>query len=355
MNQSIPQVSPRLAARDLIFIISQPRSGSTLLQHVLGSHPEVHTLPESWLLLPLVYALRPNGATAEYDARLAAHALSEFLQHVPGGDEAYWSAARELVLALYGRALDGSGKHRFIDKTPRYYFIVPELRRMFPEASIVLLIRNPLAVLSSLVETNLRGNWYALADLARQHDLLTAPRRIVTAMETLGEAVHVVHYEQLVTAPEPCIALLCERLGLTFTPAMLAYGDKVRFEGAGFVDPKSIYRHHAPVAAYAEEWVARYDSPLKVRIGQQYLDALGPDTLTRLGYDIDELRASLARPRAAWAGLSGLRTISHEPENPAWWQRARGKLAHSIATRGLRGTLERLIAGTARAAGRETE
>lgn len=358
MNQPSLRASPSFEARNLIFIVSQPRSGSTLLQHVLGAHPDVHTLPEPWLLLPLVYAMRDGGVEAEYDAGLARRALTEFLHHIPAGADAYWSALRELALRLYAEAITGTGKQRFVDKTPRYYFILPELLRLFPDAKIVLLVRNPLAVLSSLVETNLQGNWYGLADVARQHDLLTAPRRIVEAIETLGDAAIVVRYEELVADPQRCVAALCERLGLAFTPAMLAYGDKVRFEHAAFVDPKSIYRHDAPVAAYADAWTARYDSPSKTRVGEQYLDALGPETVTRLGYDFEQLRERLAgAPRAPWTALSAWRTIRREPADPAWWQRARGRLARSIAARGVRGTLEHVILGeaSARAGDRETD
>lgn len=37
---------------NLIFLISQPRAGSTMLQKVLGSHPEIHTVSEPWVALP---------------------------------------------------------------------------------------------------------------------------------------------------------------------------------------------------------------------------------------------------------------------------------------------------------------
>ena len=53
---------------NLIFIISQPRAGSTLLQRILGGHPEIHTAAEPWIMLHPLYALKSKGCSAEYNA-----------------------------------------------------------------------------------------------------------------------------------------------------------------------------------------------------------------------------------------------------------------------------------------------
>ena len=140
----------------LILLISQPRSGSTLLQHILASHPQVHTVPEPWFMLHLVYGLRPSGLEAEYNAQYAYLALKGFLDETPDGESAYVEALRNVALCLYEKALEPSGKKYFLDKTPRYYFIIPELHRIFPKAKFIFILRNPLAVLSSILEVNLR-------------------------------------------------------------------------------------------------------------------------------------------------------------------------------------------------------
>lgn len=57
-----------------MFLISQPRAGSTLLQRILGSHPDIHTVSEPWLMLQPLYALRPDGYRAEYNEHLARNA-----------------------------------------------------------------------------------------------------------------------------------------------------------------------------------------------------------------------------------------------------------------------------------------
>ena len=44
-----------------------------------------------------------------------------------------------------------SDKRYFLDQTPQYHLIIPELLRVFPAASYVILFRNPLAVLVSMI------------------------------------------------------------------------------------------------------------------------------------------------------------------------------------------------------------
>ncbi|MBT8101022.1 MAG: sulfotransferase, partial [Gammaproteobacteria bacterium] len=49
-----------------VFLLSLPRSGSTLLQRMLMTHPAISSVPEPWLLLPIFYPRRTSGHSAEY-------------------------------------------------------------------------------------------------------------------------------------------------------------------------------------------------------------------------------------------------------------------------------------------------
>ncbi|MCS3956546.1 hypothetical protein GGP81_003088 [Salinibacter ruber] len=138
---------------NLVFVACQPRSGSTLLQRMLGTHPEVHTVSEPWLMLPPVYVMRSDGVKAEYGAGLAHEGLQTFIEDLPAGLEDYVEGLRQMYGYLYGRMLDATSARIFLDKTPRYYLILPELRRIFPEARFILLHRHPMAVLSSILRT----------------------------------------------------------------------------------------------------------------------------------------------------------------------------------------------------------
>lgn len=69
----------------LIFIACQPRSGSTMLQRILGSHSKIHTISEPWLMLHPLYALRHEGLQTDYDAVVARTALASVFNELPNG------------------------------------------------------------------------------------------------------------------------------------------------------------------------------------------------------------------------------------------------------------------------------
>ena len=133
----------------LIFLISLPRSGSTLLQRILGGHDSVFTAGESWLMLHPLYALKHDRIQADYEPKYAEIALREIINQFPEKDEIFYKAVRRYSLTFYDQALENSGKSFFLDKTPRYYMILNDLIRVFPNAHYVFLFRNPMAVLSS--------------------------------------------------------------------------------------------------------------------------------------------------------------------------------------------------------------
>jgi len=281
--------------KNLIFLVSQPRTGSTLLQKILGAHPDIHTLSEPWIALHPLFGLRPQGVSANYSHNLALEATSDFLSHLPQGEEAYFEGARRMLPYLYDQALQVSGKSVFLDKSPRYYFIVDELRRTFPDARFVVLIRNPLGVLSSILDTWVKqpffSNLYSLR-IDFVHDLLTAPGAIRTAMK---DACSVVHYENLIQNPAATVSRMCKELNVEFHPEMIEYGgDGKANERWAFGDQGTVYREARPVTAPAERWRQTLNgTPAWQEIARSYLHALGPNLITELGYNFDGLCAGL--------------------------------------------------------------
>jgi hypothetical protein len=282
----------------LIFLISQPRAGSTLLQKMLGAHPDVHTTSEPWVALHPLFALRQEGASADYSHALAHGALGHFLGELPGGEDVYVEGVRLMLSHLYGTALRTSGKVVFLDKTPRYYFIVPELRRVFPAARFVFLVRNPLAVLSSMLEAWVGPPYFAdryglRLDLA--HDLLTAPDLLAAARDACGPRDACVSYEQLVQEPDSELRRVCDRLGLEFAAAMIDYGTVPATQGRwAYGDQARVDSETRPVAERADRWATRLrDTPGWLALAQSYLHALGPDLVGRLGYDYAALAATI--------------------------------------------------------------
>lgn len=274
----------------LIFLISQPRAGSTMLQRILGGHPQVHTTAEPWLMLHPVYALREEGHEAEYGARTAYRALQDFLATLDGDEAHYLAALQTMGLHLYGTACQQADKRYFLDKTPRYFLIIPELAQIFPEARFILLRRNPLAVLASILHTWVQGDWIRLA---RHYDnLVLAPRLLLEGAELLGERAIVVQYERLVEEPASRMAALCARLGLAFEPDMIDYGARPAFEGR-YGDPAGVEQHTRPSVASLDRWLELGRSRQGRHLAGAYLDALGADLVADLGYDAAELAARL--------------------------------------------------------------
>ena len=292
LDATVQKQDGEFSGESLIFLISQPRAGSTLLQRMLATHSDIYTTSEPWLMLHPLYALREKGFEAEYNSDSALGAVRDFLSTLPEGEETYWEALRRAFSYLYDRALAGTGKKFFLDKTPRYYFTIPELYRVFPKAKFIFLLRNPLAVLASILETWVKDSPFGLSHF--RHDLLTAPRRIAEGTELLKSKAIVVHYEKLVKDPETTLQELCDRLGITFHPEMVEYG-QYQSPKWHYGDQRSVYQHSRPVVQYADKWVKVLS---RSRMWQQwargYLHSLGPDLVGRMGYSYEELEGALS-------------------------------------------------------------
>ena len=327
-----------LQGQNLIFLISQPRAGSTLLQRILGSHPDIHTVSEPWLMLHPLYALRNDGHQAEYNAHKALNASEGFLQQLPSAEHEYIEGVRRMYSYLYGRAQVSSGKRYFMDKTPRYYFIIPELYRTFPEAHFVILLRNPLAALCSRLRTRIKENWFALYN--GRHDLVRAPRLLIEGIEVLGERGMLVHYERLVSNPESEVKGICRRLGIEFVPDMVEYGrNALPYWRLG--DQIGVYQHKRPMSQNVEKWTQALVDPQIWRLLNDYLELLRQETIKQMGYDYESLQQQLEeyRPRKANLMLTfSLPWLLKKPEKERKnWEHSIVSLARFLQRQGIGG------------------
>lgn len=299
-----------------LFLLSLPRSGSTLVQRVLGAHPRVATVSEPWLLLAPLYATRVGGVRAEYNHETAAGALEDFCAELPGGRDDYRAAVREFALGLYARA-GGEDADWFLDKTPHYHPLAAELPAVFPDAAFVFLWRQPLDVTASFLDSFRAGRFepYQFA-----FDLFDGVASLTAARAAAGERAHAVRYEDLVGGDDAPWRAIFEHLELDFDPELLRrftqtelrgrYGDRSRAAsiGAGSVGN---WRAHAG-SRVANAWCRRY------------VRWIGRERMSTMGYDHDAtLRAVEAVPHDAPGALDALHL-------------ARSRLAHARRTRALR-------------------
>ncbi|HXQ14723.1 MAG TPA: sulfotransferase [Caulobacteraceae bacterium] len=240
-------------AGDPIFIVGLPRSGSTLVEQILASHPQVEGTRE----------LMDIQAMADWTARLAPDlphpaslaALPRAVFDQLGHDY----LARTRVQRRLGRA-------RFIDKAPWNFQHVGLIRLMLPNARIVDVRRHPLACCVSAFRQHFAGGFdfaYDLGDLGRYYadyvDLMAHFDAVLP-----GQVTRVI-YEDLVADTEGQVRRLLEALGLPFDPVCLRF-----FENPRAVATPSSEQVRRPIYADGVDSWRRFESwldPLKAALG----------------------------------------------------------------------------------------
>ena len=279
-------MSDKYLGENLIFIISQPRSGSTLLQRVLAGNDAVATSSEPWLMLHPVYGRRDTGIQTDYSADWAAQGVNEFLDNYTDGQEVYDDGIRAFAKTIYENAMAKGNGHWFIDKTPRYLMIVDDLLRLFPAAKFIFLLRNPLSVLASIVNTQIAHDLYTLERFTEE--LLLGPSTIINATRQLGDRAIVVRYEEFVVAPEERTQKICEAIGIEYQTGMVDYSDAEPVKGF-MQDRTGIHQHERPNESRIESWRQMLTDPQQIHFAQNYLRDLGRETIEAFGYSYDEL------------------------------------------------------------------
>lgn len=203
-----------------IFIGGVPRSGTTLLRVILDTHPRIFCGTE----LRVVQALTALWASADQRAQpLLTNAYA-----VDG--EQLRRIFVDLVLSFLKPAWQASGKARVAEKTPFNVLVFPELRRLFPGAALVHVIRDVRDVVASRLERDkamANGSSIDTIALARERAeewVSTMAIRSKMLMDRrLSCAYFEVRYEDLVCNPHGALEALFTFLGERFDPAVLDF------------------------------------------------------------------------------------------------------------------------------------
>jgi Sulfotransferase family len=241
--------------KNLIFLVSAPRAGSTMLGAMLGTLPSVMCPPEVWVQL-LLSSFNPHGAHLEapYDHDLALRAFLD-----AAGTDPAREASKSFALAIYNRLLSQDPKATvLVDKTPRYYHILDDLRLLWPRAEFIWIKRNPLDVVASCKDT------WSIPVAEQMGEVITPHTHDTTRSFHLllkffagGRQDHTVSYEELTERPVPVLERLCRDLGLTFSEEMLEYGKNRRlissYQASRFGDKKAL-GHFGPHTQSVGRW-----------------------------------------------------------------------------------------------------
>ncbi len=171
-----------------IFIIGLPRSGTTLVERILGSHSTVHPAGElNDFPQALVQAVARSGDSRSMSRRelVAASARTDFD-----------ALGREYVART--RPATGRTPH-FTDKNPLNYLYCGIIQRALPKARIVHMTRHPMAACYALYKTLFKDGCPFSYDLHEIGRYYIAYRKLMSHWRaTLPGVIHDLGYEQLV-------------------------------------------------------------------------------------------------------------------------------------------------------------
>lgn len=281
-----------------VFLISLPRSGSTLLQRMLMGHSEIASHAEPWFLLPLLYGLKSKGIGSDYGHKSAIIAMRNLYNSL-GGAHVYESELAKCALNIY-EGLAG-GKRYFIDKTPRYYLIASDLFRIFPTAKFIVLLRNPLSVLASNIEAFKGGNIRRLDHLDR--DLYLGPQKLEEFVTTFGHRnnVQLINYDDLITDPNNCLKELLGFLDLEFEECTLSDFSSQKLTGYG--DHLGSKKYDT-VKNQSEKWKTILSTPVRKYIARRYISDLSEEYFELLNLECSTLLDQLQKQEVLSAAVA---------------------------------------------------
>lgn len=254
----------------IAFVTGCPRSGTSILGELIGSHPDVeyrHEAHHVWRKAGLGEG-ESHRLTAEHATPNVRRAIRKRFQPKDGGP------------ALV------------VEKNPRSTLRIPFLREVFPEAKIVHIVRDGRDVACSLMpgiggeewRHSKPPNWQAL--FREERGIVRCAQLWQAVVEiALADLEHVPHYsltyEDLVRDPQRTARELVRYLELPEDRAVFEFCERIRDETAGSYQPEK-----------QKKW---YRDDHSVRIGRwrenladdeaRAVEALLRPLLTRLGYE----------------------------------------------------------------------
>ncbi|GAB3305230.1 tetratricopeptide repeat-containing sulfotransferase family protein [Luteimonas notoginsengisoli] len=192
-----------------VFLLGLPRTGTTLLDRILGNHGWVTSVGER------------NDLAAS-----VGEASDRFFTGMANEADPQWM--RELdhhrIGHLYMERLrrHASATALAVDKNPSNLFNIPLILQSLPQARILVMRRDPMDSAFSNLKELFQGNAYpysyGFAELAAHVDM--AHRWISYWVEAAPANIRVVDYESLVGDAEPTIASVLDFLGIPRHPGL---------------------------------------------------------------------------------------------------------------------------------------
>ncbi|MBQ0720401.1 MAG: sulfotransferase [Gammaproteobacteria bacterium] len=227
-----------------IFIVGAPRSGTTLLQYMLRSHPSI-TIPtgESHFFIPLFRQESEYGDLRQINNirrvlermyQQSAHFLDTDLHGIKFDIEKLAntlhqqqpSSMAQLIAALFELNAAGENALRWGEKTPYYVLHMKLLLDKFPGAQFIHLIRDGRDCALSMFERKHDFRVYNTFFAAKYWEMYVEIGK-ETGREIGTANYHEIRYEDLLENPKTVMASICHFLGEDYSDSL------VNFEKSG--------------------------------------------------------------------------------------------------------------------------
>jgi len=199
-----------------VFFTGFPRSGTTLLEQILASHPDVVALDEREVLADSTTELFASNIKLDRLIKLDAAQAATYRQ-------SYWRGVSEYVPDVAGKV--------FVDKHPLNSVRLPLIGKLFPNAKVLFALRDPRDVVLSCFRRRFGMNtaMYQLATLEGAAEYYDAVMRLVELYKVkLPLPLRYVRYESLVEDLKREVEGVCEYIGVEWNDSMLNFVETAR-------------------------------------------------------------------------------------------------------------------------------
>ncbi len=196
-------------------------------------------------------------------------------------------AVRQAGLHIYSQ-LSHSDSIYFLDKTPRYHLIAEQIFQTFPDARFIVLWRNPLAVVASMLGFRPPWNlydWYI--------DLYKGFENLIAFEFAHRDRILSVRYEDLVQNKDETLARIFKYLGLDYQ--LVEYSLAELSSSSQLGDKKGLQKYSNQVSnASLDHWVSVMANPVRRFWSRRYLGFIGQERLSHIGYDMSAIEKALS-------------------------------------------------------------
>ena len=255
------------------FIVGCARSGTTLLRVMLNRHSRIAIPTESLFIADYLRCRRQLGPESMRRLLVREYEVGEWGLRPTPAELGVWDSVPGLLGGLHELYAQRAGKSIWGQKTPRLVRHLASLAEAFPAARFVHIVRDPRAVVWSLMRSPVhRGN--ALYGSRRWSLDVGAARRFAAA--SAGRMLEI-GYERLLAEPEATLRQVCRHLGIDFEPALLAADPPGEDEyEAGFYGDVHRLIHRAPDPSRVDAWRSGLSAEdlavVEAICGQQMMD-----------------------------------------------------------------------------------